>query len=533
MPFSAALTNGAVTLDWQRPDIDMSDTLVPVNIFRRTDGPEPVGQLPTDWTGWTMIAGSVNSPWTDNVGPAPSFVTPGVSPVPAWYKMEDRTGNGVFIPHKEPFVTNVASGSALWAHIFGGTAINPVKAQASADVMDIDRRDNSVLTAGHFWADLNFEGTNPLFSNGNYPKTVLVKYSQGGAIISPLPVMIGKDVPNFIKGIAVDPSGNIFLAGYFSLGPTSLRGPDLPYSGATDLMFGKLDPIFNHIWSRSIGGFGSDICGGCCIDSAGHLWMTGSQQGSVDFGNGFTLTGGAFLAKFDKTDGHTIWAGNIPGNIGTSIAADLVNNYIGVACDFNINVSKFDLNGALQWNHSYGNGNDSIQAIAFDNSGNLLFGAQFYGTKSFGGQTWTAGTGSSTIVVKLSASGAHIWDQAYALDSLNYPWIVTSIKVDLSSAVLIGGHAIESEIIEGQFLPTQGFWSPIVLKYSALTTTPTFAWVKRTQGASDNFLNAMAIDNTLKIGMGGSFGYSIDFGAIQKQTSGNGGSAGFTAQLQP
>lgn len=545
MPFTATLTNGQTRLEWTQPEVAMGDAIRPVNIFRRTDGPETAGQSPTNWTDWTMIAGTVNSPWTDNVGPAPGFVTPGIPPIPSWYKIEDRTANSVVIPHLRPFVlppnTNTP-GSALWAHTFWGPDASPpdaVTSKASGDAVAINPIDNSAIVTGKYWAHINFEGQNTLFSPGNYPKVLLAKYTSNGSLSqSPAPRSLGEDVPNFITGLAVDTSGNNFLVGYFTLNKTSLGGPLLNYAGASDIMIGKLDSSFNHIWSRSIGSFGDDAAKACCVDSAGHLWVTGHQQGTVDFGGGFSLTGGAFLARLDKDDGHTIWAGNIPGSEGVSVAADLINNAIAVASNYGI-VSVYSLLGVQQWTHAYLSGLDTFFSVAFDNTGNVFFGGYFTGVKSFGGTTWTSsmnGTRQSTIAIKVSPVGTWIWDQAYFLEgqATPYPLLISSIKVDQSGAVIFAGYALDSTTIEGHLLPTQGFWSPIILKYSSITTVSTFAWVKRLIVNSDDYLYSMAIDTSGRIVFCGPFAGTISFDVIQKSSSGNSGAlAGYIAQYAP
>src|SRR5262245_13431788 len=76
-------------------------------------------------------------------------------------------------------------------------------------------------------------------------------------------------------------------------------------------------------------------------------------------------------------------------------------------------VAKYDADGHFVWGHSYGGtGNDSLESLALDGNGNLLFAGFFAGESNFGGQVLTAAGSRDAFVAKLDASGNLLWVRA-------------------------------------------------------------------------------------------------------------------------
>ncbi len=162
----------------------------------------------------------------------------------------------------------------------------------------------------------------------------------------------GGNGDDIVTGISVDDSGaGIFLTGFFESDTIKFYGSfstvDSALANATggdnNIFFGKYDSAGTFQWAKSIGGTGEDMA--MAID-ANDSWVTitGSFQGSVDFGSGTgnlgdtIFAGGAkdaFFAKFDL-NGYLAWAYGIIGQsgseaIGTGIDMDAINiNITGV-----------------------------------------------------------------------------------------------------------------------------------------------------------------------------------------------------------
>ena len=177
--------------------------------------------------------------------------------------------------------------------------------------------------------------------------------------------------------LAVDSSGNVYVAGYFSgtgtFGPTTLTS-----AGGLDIFVSKLGSSGNFIWSMRIGGTGTDESGGLALDGSGNLYVAGSFSNSVSFGaTQLTSKGGsdAFLTKINSTNGTFAWAedvGGVNADISTALVVDSAGNaYMsGILNQFEI-VDGFDTNGMLLWNYSVSaSGITDSLALYTDSTGN-------------------------------------------------------------------------------------------------------------------------------------------------------------------
>ncbi|MEM8487603.1 MAG: SBBP repeat-containing protein [Bacteroidota bacterium] len=135
--------------------------------------------------------------------------------------------------------------------------------------------------------------------------------------------------------IAVDPQGNVIYAGVFREEITLDNDPDYRFSnrGKSDIVLLKTTPAGDVIWMQTIGGVGDDRAFRIAIDTAGHVYLTGSFERVIRFEDSndqHTLesTGkeDAFLAKFDA-DGQILWSAKAGGErsdqgIGLTLSPD-------------------------------------------------------------------------------------------------------------------------------------------------------------------------------------------------------------------
>jgi hypothetical protein len=152
------------------------------------------------------------------------------------------------------------------------------------------------------------------------------------------------------RGIAVDSSGNVLIAG----GTTSGNLPGLnasssqvDYMGNMDAFVAKMNGSGTALaWVTYLGGAGQDLGTGIAVDSPGNVYVTGYTDSS-DFpiypsatsvvqgtyggggGNGsFYMFGDAFVAKFDPT-GKLVWStylGGTKDDVGTAVTVDSSGN---------------------------------------------------------------------------------------------------------------------------------------------------------------------------------------------------------------
>jgi len=127
-------------------------------------------------------------------------------------------------------------------------------------------------------------------------------------------------------------------------------------------------------FAHALGGTDSDSASAVGIDSAGDVFVAGTFRGSMTVGS-TTLT----------TSGNADWF-----------------------------VVKYTAAGALVWaKHLGGASDDVVTAIAVAPDGSMILAGRFSGTASFGGSQFVANGTSDIALVKLSATGAHVWSKSF------------------------------------------------------------------------------------------------------------------------
>jgi uncharacterized protein (TIGR03437 family) len=157
---------------------------------------------------------------------------------------------------------------------------------------------------------------------------------------------LGGSGNDFARGVGVDGSGNVYVAG----GTTSPNLPVLsPFQasyrgGGSDFLGGdafvaKFNPSGTLVYITYLGGAADDVAFALAVDSAGDAYITGFTV-SYDFpitlgayqpqfagagGLSFTVFGDAFIAKLSPSGNHLIYSTYLGGSqddIGTAIAID-------------------------------------------------------------------------------------------------------------------------------------------------------------------------------------------------------------------
>ena len=174
-------------------------------------------------------------------------------------------------------------------------------------------------------------------------------------------------------GPALDASGNIYLAGTSYAGTVDLGTGPLPGS----LIVAKLGPQGNALWTHSFEAFrSSDVTlatngVAVAVDAAGDVAVMGAAVGPVDFGGGLPA------------------------------AAQPFQGFLAV----------FDTSGVYRFDKSFSS-DGFAAAVAFDETGRLLFGGAVEDTLELGGITLPA-TGRTGFAALLAPTGAPLWGQTF------------------------------------------------------------------------------------------------------------------------
>jgi uncharacterized protein (TIGR03437 family) len=314
-----------------------------------------------------------------------------------------------------------------------------------------------------------------------------------GTIFSAILSGSGQDYAN---AVVSDAQGNVYVAGetYSKDFPVTAGAYQTTIGGTADAFVAKLGPDGKVIWATFLGGELTDSATGIALDSSGNVWVAGWTV-SPDFPLVNPIQGSptdgydAFVAKFDPTGAKLLYSTFLGGqnsNSGAGIAVDSGGNaYVAVnttsAVAFpglqnppdqqGIVVTKLAPQGTLIWSSFHPNGAaaaialDSTNAVyvagstlsanytpaleTFQNPGSelaILFKISADGTtklyeKTFGGSTWAAAN-------------------AIAVDSAGEAWIAGST----ASADFPLVHPLQSTLGARPLFQTTGggaSWSPI------------------------------------------------------------------------
>lgn len=165
------------------------------------------------------------------------------------------------------------NGDILWSVTGGGTMVDEPTAVA------VDEMGNCYVTG-------DFEGTadfsKELIVSKGAKDVFLAKYNSQGKIQF---LKRGGNATNdeHASSIAVDKTGNIYLAGFFS-GIANFGKTDLKSIGSDDIFVIKYNASGDEMWARQTGGKGNERARALTLDSKGNIYVTGEFNTDFTFG---------------------------------------------------------------------------------------------------------------------------------------------------------------------------------------------------------------------------------------------------------
>ncbi|HEY6065642.1 MAG TPA: fibronectin type III domain-containing protein, partial [Thermoanaerobaculia bacterium] len=203
----------------------------------------------------------------------------------------------------------------------------------------------------------------------------------------------------FPFSVAVDVTGEIVMTGYF-VNSVDMGTGAMTSAGAGDIFVARYGADGTPLWSKRMGSSGDDRGKAIAVDGSGNVYVTGFFRGTVDFGGGGIAAApsstNAFLVKYSATGAH-LWSKRLSTALGV----------------------------------------DEATSLAVDASGNAVVGGVLYQTSDFGGGALTSAGGADIFLVKVSATGAHLWSRRFGgtLDD----W-VNSVALDGQGNVAATGY---------------------------------------------------------------------------------------------
>lgn len=341
-------------------------------------------------------------------------------------------------------------------------------------------------------------------------------------------VQIGGKGGDYRSSVAVDASGNVYVAGNYAdtvaFGNTSKIAP-----AERDAFVAKYNNNGVLQWVQTLASTGPSEAFAVKVDASGNVVVTGTYGGTATFGSTTKTAVGndIFIVKYN-TNGVFQWVKTIEyfvffpslalDNSGNVYITGGFTNTITIETtsrtslgSFDMMLAKFGSDGSLQWLQSAGGtGQDMGTKLATDAAGNVYVTGHLYYTETFGGLSVVRKGETDMFVAKYNASGAIQWVQTAGG---SYPDNAEGIALDAAGNVYVTGFFQNNASFGTINKTTNGGPDVFIVKYD---NNGSFLDVQTFGGGEGDFVKGIAVDNAGSVYVTGAFGGTISFGNISK-----------------
>jgi uncharacterized delta-60 repeat protein len=276
-----------------------------------------------------------------------------------------------------------SSGTKQWVEKQNGTVQNGTDMWDEARGVVTDSSGNVYVVGGT--KGVKFYGDN----KRGMTEAFVIKYNSSGK--RQWTKLLGTWRKDFANAVAIDSSGNIYVAG-----ATERDLEDEPrkdFAGKDDLFVVKYDSKGKKKWTKQLGTKRNDRATGVATDSSGNIYVTGYTYWGLD-GNTYAGSSDAFVVKYldNGTKQWTKQFGTSSTDLADGVATDSSGNvyvvgYTYGGLDGNTNtgasdifVVKYNSSGTKQWTKQLGSsGRDYDYGVATDSSRNVYVSGDTYG----------------------------------------------------------------------------------------------------------------------------------------------------------
>lgn len=348
----------------------------------------------------------------------------------------------------------------------------------------------SVYLSGHFDSPkIDFGDNVSLPSNGRYTM-YLTKLTSEGQALWARPFYAEGANNNEPLGLAVGPSGDIYVAGNFTNG-LQIERQILQARGLSDIFVARLTATGDLVWAVSLGGAEVDSAISLAVAPNGDAVIVGETRSKDINGQAIVSLGNkeVFLARVDAT-GKLLWVKTSGGNgddSGRHVRCDAQGNaYLtgvtapgistfgsfttqgrGTTTAF---LAKVSPQGDFLWVQAYDAASRSTvgNSIAIHSTpqGEILYLAgQYEGSVTFGKTQLTSKGGYDGFLMALDTQGKDLWAVSFggAGAFTDYAW---EIGVDSQGRIHVAGVTNSPQIEVGPFtLQSQGAFDLFVARF--------------------------------------------------------------------
>ncbi|HYE76409.1 MAG TPA: hypothetical protein VEI97_00355 [bacterium] len=345
------------------------------------------------------------------------------------------------------------------------------------------------------------------------------------------------------RDLALDADGNILVTGFFS-GVMSFGGPTRTALGDGDIFLLKLDPEGDYLWDLTWGSVLQDEGEAIAVDPNGDIWIAGSYGSGINFGGGVRPHAGEsdlFLLKLNTSGSYLL--DRTYGSVSFDLARDLaVSNNGGIAfagahfetIDFGGGPRSPDSNqdgfllrltaaAAYAWDVTFGAAGSPFNygnGVAFDDQRNVYLAGNFTGPQDFGGGVRNSTGFSDALVVKYTEGGTWLWDRHWGIDEFAVDSTFAVHVLPTSNDPVAAGMFSGSIDLGGGVRTAQANFASFVTRYTA---GGTYVWDRTWSGTGTTDTAWMlASDASDAVFVGGRHSQNADFGGGPRPVLANG-----------
>jgi hypothetical protein len=272
------------------------------------------------------------------------------------------------------------SGSRIWSTYFGGTAVDYIYGITNDNsnnilITGMTGSSNGISTIG---AHQTSRGS------ANSGDAFLAKYNTNGLLI--YSTYYGGSGEEYGIDLAVDSSNNIYLVGstYSSNNISTINSQQSTYGGNNDGYLVKFNSSGTRLWGTYFGGTNEDRINDIAMDISGNIWLAGyslstnfSTTGAFQSSISETTNGDAMLIKFNS-NGSLLYA-TYYGESGYETANDIIIDGNGNPIISGLTNSTNGLSTIGAYQTNYGGGTHDAFITKFNTSGLRIWSTYFGG----------------------------------------------------------------------------------------------------------------------------------------------------------
>lgn len=355
---------------------------------------------------------------------------------------------------------------AVWLQRFGGPG-------GSARITSVAAAGATLGASGWFYGNLEIDGVAHVGDGAG--DAFVVALSPDG-VVRWSRAVVGGDADSLAVAVAGD--GDIVVAGAVSTGADLGQGP-ITAAGPTDVAIARLDGDGAARWVVTAGDTETQSARDAAVDGNGDVLVTGTFEGSIDFGCG-TLTAppywfSAFVVKLTGDTGSCLWS----HGLGT----------------------QYGVEGL---------------ALAVSPTGSVAVSGRFYGDLSIGDADLPSGQGDASYLIAFTGAGDPIWARRFGGGAYEPVWDLTWPEADrlyltgtFSDQIQVGGGQISAGDSEGDVF---------IIAYDAAGYS---VWGQSFIGIGAMFGNGIVTHDTHGIVVTGGFEGGVRLDADQAESAGS------------